>query len=68
MVDLENAPAWVSGKRAAELFGMSWPTLRRLLVEHDLPHIRNKHGRYMISPRLLNEAMGAIATDDRTRL
>lgn len=31
---------WLSGQEAAEYLGVSWPTLRQLLIEHGVPHIR----------------------------
>jgi excisionase family DNA binding protein len=35
------APAvWLSGQEAAEYVGVSWPTLRQVLVEHAIPHAR----------------------------
>jgi excisionase family DNA binding protein len=33
---------WLSGQEAAEYVGVSWPTLRRILLDHDIPHIRMK--------------------------
>ena len=35
------APAvWLSGQEAAEYVGVSWPTLRQVLVEQAIPHVR----------------------------
>lgn len=31
---------WLSGQEAAEYVGVSWPTLRQLLIEHAIPHVR----------------------------
>jgi excisionase family DNA binding protein len=35
------APAvWLSGREAAECVGVSWPTLRRVMVEQAIPHVQ----------------------------
>ena len=35
------APAvWLSGQEAAEYVGVSWPTLRQVLVDRAIPHVR----------------------------
>lgn len=35
------APAvWLSGQEAAEYVGVSWPTLRQVLVDQAIPHVR----------------------------
>lgn len=31
---------WLSGQEAAEYVGVSWPTLRQLILEHGIPHVR----------------------------
>lgn len=31
---------WLSGKEAAEYVGVSWPTLRQVIIEHRIPHVR----------------------------
>jgi excisionase family DNA binding protein len=31
---------WLSGQEAAEYVGVSWPTLRHLLIDHAIPHVR----------------------------
>ena len=31
---------WLSGQEAAEYVGVSWPTLRQLILEQSIPHIR----------------------------
>ena len=31
---------WLSGQEAAEYVGVSWPTLRRAIVDHAIPHVR----------------------------
>jgi excisionase family DNA binding protein len=31
---------WLSGQEAAENVGVSWPTLRQLIIEHGIPHVR----------------------------
>lgn len=31
---------WLSGQEAAEHVGVSWPTLRQAIIEHDIPHVR----------------------------
>jgi excisionase family DNA binding protein len=31
---------WLSGQEAAEYVGVSWPTLRALIREHAIPHVR----------------------------
>ena len=31
---------WLSGQEAAEYVGVSWPTLRRAIHKHAIPHVR----------------------------
>lgn len=31
---------WVNGKEAARMVGVSWPTLRQFVLDHDIPHLR----------------------------
>ena len=31
---------WLSGAEASEYLGVSWPTMRKLLIERDIPHLR----------------------------
>lgn len=31
---------WVSGQEAAEYIGVSWPTLRQVITDHAIPHVR----------------------------
>ena len=31
---------WLSGQEAAEYVGVSWPTLRQVIVDHAIPHVR----------------------------
>ena len=31
---------WLSGQEAAEYLGVSWPTLRQVITDHAIPHVR----------------------------
>jgi len=31
---------WLSGQETAEYVGVSWPTLRQVIVHHAIPHVR----------------------------
>ena len=31
---------WLSGQEAAEYVGVSWPTLRQVIVDQAIPHVR----------------------------
>ena len=31
---------WLSGQEAAEYVGVSWPTLRQVIIDHAIPHVR----------------------------
>ena len=31
---------WLSGQEAVEYVGVSWPTLRQVIVDHAIPHVR----------------------------
>ena len=31
---------WLSGQQAAEHVGVSWPTLRRAIIDYAIPHVR----------------------------
>jgi excisionase family DNA binding protein len=43
LVDRLSRPSptvWLSGQEAAEYVGVSWPTLRQLIMTHGIPHVR----------------------------
>lgn len=31
---------WLSGQEAAEYVGVSWPTLRQVIIDHAIPYVR----------------------------
>lgn len=46
---------WVNGQEAADLVGVSWPTLRQFVLDHDIPHLRvGRLWRFQTS-RLMSE-------------
>lgn len=53
---------WLSGQEAAEYVGVSWPTLRRALLEHHIPHVR-LGTRYKIDVATLDAHLRRLAED-----
>lgn len=51
---------WLSGQEAAEYVGVSWPTLRNTLLEHDIPTLR-LGTRWAIDVAVLDEHLHRIA-------
>lgn len=51
---------WLSGQEAAEYVGVSWPTLRRTLLEHGIPHLR-LGTRWKIDVAVLDEHLHRLA-------
>lgn len=51
---------WLSGQEAAEHVGVSWPTLRQLIIEHAIPHIR-LGTRWKIDATVLDDHLRHLA-------
>ncbi len=51
---------WLSGAEAAEYVGVSWPTLRQFIREHDMPHVR-LGTLYKIDVTILDEHLKRVA-------
>lgn len=51
---------WLSGQEAAEYVGVSWPTLRQTLLEHDIP-VLHMGTRWMIDVATLDEHLHRLA-------
>lgn len=51
---------WLSGQEAAEYVGVSWPTLRKTLLEHDIPCL-HLGTRWKIDVAVLDERLHRIA-------
>ena len=51
---------WLSGQEAAEYVGVSWPTLRRTLLDHRIPHVR-LGTRWKIDVAVLDEHLHRLA-------
>jgi excisionase family DNA binding protein len=55
------APAvWLSGQEAAEYVGVSWPTLRQVLIHHAIPHVAGRLGKlWRVEVAVLDDAPAA---------
>ena len=51
---------WLSGQEAAEYVGVSWPTLRQLILEQSVPHVR-LGSRWKIDVVVLDEHLRRMA-------
>lgn len=51
---------WLSGQEAAEYVGVSWPTLRQLILEESIPHVR-LGTRWKIDVVVLDEHLQRMA-------
>ena len=61
------APAvWLSGQEAAEHVGVSWPTLRRAIVDYAIPHVRLGR-RWKIEVSVLDDYLRRLAKDSSGR-
>lgn len=54
---------WLSGQEAAEYLGVSWPTMRQLLIDHRIPHIR-LGTLWRIDVAILDHHLHRIATSE----
>lgn len=59
-LDRPAPTVWLSGQEAAEYLGVSWPTLRQLLLDHDIPHIHIRT-LWRIDVAVLDEHLHRIA-------
>ena len=57
---------WLSGQEAAEHVGVSWPTLRRAIVDHAIPHVRLGR-RWKIEASVLDDYLRQLAKDSGGR-
>lgn len=69
--DLRDGPGparavWLSGQEAAEHVGVSWPTLRRAIVDHAIPHVRLGR-RWKIEVSVLDDYLRRLAKDSTGR-
>jgi excisionase family DNA binding protein len=51
---------WLSGQEAAEHVGVSWPTLRQLIVDQGIPHVRLGR-RWKIEVAVLDDHLRQLA-------
>lgn len=52
---------WLSGQEAAEYVGVSWPTLRHVMLEQGIPHVR-LGTRWKIEVAVLDEHLRSAPT------
>jgi excisionase family DNA binding protein len=58
--DVVRPAVWLSGQEAAEHVGVSWPTLRQLLVDQGIPHVRLGR-RWKIEVAVLDDHLRQLA-------
>lgn len=59
---MSRLPVWLSGDEAAAYLGVSWPTMRRILLDHDIPHIKvGPRGPYKINTATLDAHLHRLA-------
>lgn len=64
---LSASPAvWLSGQQAAAHVGVSWPTLRRVIVDYAIPHVRLGR-RWKIEASVLDDHLRRLARDSTGR-
>jgi excisionase family DNA binding protein len=64
---VDTRPAvWLSGQQAAEHVGVSWPTLRRAIVDYAIPHVRLGR-RWKIEASVLDDHLRRLARDSTGR-
>lgn len=57
---------WLSGQQAAAHVGVSWPTLRRAIVDYAIPHVRLGR-RWKIEASVLDDHLRRLARDSTGR-
>lgn len=57
---------WLSGQEAAKHVGVSWPTLRRAIVDYAIPHVRLGR-RWKIEASVLDDHLRRLATSSTSR-
>jgi excisionase family DNA binding protein len=57
---------WLSGQQAAAHVGVSWPTLRRAIVDYAIPHVRLGR-RWKIEASVLDDHLRRLASDNTGR-
>lgn len=58
---------WLSGQQAADHIGVSWPTLRQLILDHSIPHVRIGR-RWKIEVSVLDDHLRRLASDSAGRV
>ena len=56
---------WLSGQQAAAHVGVSWPTLRRAIVDYAIPHVRLGR-RWKIEASVLDDHLRRLARDSNS--
>lgn len=58
---MSDRPAiWLSGEQAARHVGVSWQTLRQMILDHQIPHLR-VGVRWKIETAVLDEHLRRLA-------
>lgn len=57
---------WLSGQQAAAHVGVSWPTLRRVIVDYAIPHVRLGR-RWKIEASVLDDHLRRLAGESAGR-
>jgi excisionase family DNA binding protein len=58
---------WLSGQQAADHVGVSWPTLRRAILDHAIPHVRLGR-RWKIEASVLDAHLRRLASGSTERV
>ena len=56
------AATWLNATEAAEYVGLSWPTLRQLIIDQQIPHFRAGR-RWKIEVAVLDEHLRRLANE-----
>jgi excisionase family DNA binding protein len=61
-----STAVWLSGQQAAAHVGVSWPRLRRAIVDYAIPHVRLGR-RWKIEASVVDEHLRRLASDSTGR-
>ena len=61
-----QAAVWLSGQQAAEHVGVSWPTLRQVIIDYAIPHVRLGR-RWKIEASVLDDHLRRLASSGTGR-
>ena len=65
-VDGAVPAVWLSGQQAADHVGVSWPTLRQVIIDYGIPHVRLGR-RWKIEATILDDHLRRLASGSTGR-